>query len=278
MHGGLVADVRQDARAEVVDEDDAAILREPTRSSSFGRLREAHHPEIRLVHAKQDGGALADRTLVVLDPRAVRRADLDEAGSRAREHLGNPEAVADLDELAARDETSRPSASAATARRTAAALLLTTSAASAPVRSRSRGATWSWREPRVPSSRSYSRFEYPPATSWMRSRARAASGARPRFVWTMTPVALRTRRSLGAAVPCRKSRASATRSLGLLARGDPLAGRVDRLARGLEGQLVAVLGLEQRRAARPGGARLRRAVPVKDSLAAFRVMIRRVCR
>ena len=107
-HGGLVADVRQDARAEVVDEDDAAILGEPDEVFELRALREAHDPEIRLVHAKQDGGSVADCTLVVLEPRAVRRADLDEAGSRAREHLGNPEAVADLDELAARDHDVAP--------------------------------------------------------------------------------------------------------------------------------------------------------------------------
>ena len=42
--------------------------------------------------------------LVVGGARAVRGADLDQPGARAGEHLGNPEAVADLDQLAARDE------------------------------------------------------------------------------------------------------------------------------------------------------------------------------
>ncbi len=46
----------------------------------------------------------AERTLVVRHPRAVRRPDLDEPGTRAGEHIGDPEAVADLDQLAARDE------------------------------------------------------------------------------------------------------------------------------------------------------------------------------
>ena len=49
-----------------------------------------------------------DRALVVGDPRAVRRPDLDEPGSRAREHVGNPEAVADLDQLPARDDDLAP--------------------------------------------------------------------------------------------------------------------------------------------------------------------------
>ena len=45
-----------------------------------------------------------DRALVVGSARAVRRPDLDEAGAGAREHVGDAEAVADLDELAARDD------------------------------------------------------------------------------------------------------------------------------------------------------------------------------
>ena len=46
----------------------------------------------------------ADRALVVLRARAVRRPDLDEPRTRAREHVGDAEAVADLDQLAARDD------------------------------------------------------------------------------------------------------------------------------------------------------------------------------
>jgi len=33
-------------------------------------------------------------------------------------------------------------------------------------------------------------LEYAPAVAWTRSSAAAASGARPRFVWRITPVAL----------------------------------------------------------------------------------------
>src|SRR5256885_1925462 len=51
--------------------------------------------------------------------------------------------------------TSRPMATVLSARSTAAALLLVTSAASAPVNSRNRVATWVWREPRSPVSKSY---------------------------------------------------------------------------------------------------------------------------
>ena len=45
-----------------------------------------------------------DRALVVVGARPVRRPHLDEPGARAGEHVGDPEAVADLDQLAARDD------------------------------------------------------------------------------------------------------------------------------------------------------------------------------
>ena len=45
-----------------------------------------------------------DRALVVGSPGPVRRPDLDEPRAGVCEHVGNPEAVADLDQLAARDD------------------------------------------------------------------------------------------------------------------------------------------------------------------------------
>jgi hypothetical protein len=55
------------------------------------------------VYPQEQGRVGADRALVVHDPRAVRRPHLDHPRARAREHIGDPEPVADLDELAARD-------------------------------------------------------------------------------------------------------------------------------------------------------------------------------
>ena len=49
-----------------------------------------------------------DRALVVGGARPVRRADLDEPRAGAREHVGDAEAVADLDQLAARDDDLAP--------------------------------------------------------------------------------------------------------------------------------------------------------------------------
>ena len=56
------------------------------------------------MHSEDRSRRVADRLLVVGEPRAVRRPDLDEPRARAREDVRDPEAVADLDQLAARDD------------------------------------------------------------------------------------------------------------------------------------------------------------------------------
>jgi hypothetical protein len=56
------------------------------------------------VHAQQERGLGPDRRFVVGSTRAVRRPHLDQARARPRQHVRNPEPVADLDQLAARDE------------------------------------------------------------------------------------------------------------------------------------------------------------------------------
>jgi len=58
--------------------------------------------------AQQERGALVRGALVVGCARAIRRADLEELGARAYEHVGDAEAVADLDQLTARDNHLAP--------------------------------------------------------------------------------------------------------------------------------------------------------------------------
>ena len=53
---------------------------------------------------EQEPGLVPERVLVVAQMRAIRRADLDELGTRAAHDLGHPERAADLDELAARHD------------------------------------------------------------------------------------------------------------------------------------------------------------------------------
>jgi hypothetical protein len=103
--------------------------------------------------------------------------------------------------------TDRPRAKAASASITAEALLLTAIASSQPNTSRTSDRTWSWRFPRSPVWRSYSTVEYPAAASAAAARASSESGARPRFVWRRTPVALTARTSVGAKRAARASEA-----------------------------------------------------------------------
>src|SRR5207253_2163352 len=81
-------------------------------------------------------------------------------------------------------------AAAETARKTAAALLLTARAASAPVSSRSSGARCARRLPRSPLSTSTSSSAWLRAVSAIASAAARERTARPRPVWSTTPVAL----------------------------------------------------------------------------------------
>ena len=74
---------------------DADELREPR------LLREADDAEVRLVDAEQERGLRADRALVVRRSRPVRRPDLVQVRARTREHVGDSEAVPDLDQLPA---------------------------------------------------------------------------------------------------------------------------------------------------------------------------------
>ena len=69
-----------------------------------GQLGEADDAEVRLVHAQEQRRRVADRALVVLGPRAVRRPDLHEPRAGPRQHVRNAEAVADLEQLAAGDD------------------------------------------------------------------------------------------------------------------------------------------------------------------------------
>jgi hypothetical protein len=88
--------------------------------------------------------------------------------------------------------TSLPLARLASTSMTAAALLFTTRASSAPKQALVMGRMWSWREPRDPRSRLYSRSEYHWAASAAAWTASLASGALPRLVNTTTPAALIT--------------------------------------------------------------------------------------
>ena len=100
----LVPEVEQRAGAEVVDEGEPVARGDRCELAQLRPLLEPDEPEVRLVHAQQQRGLGPDRGLVVRRARPVRRPDLDQPRSRPGQHVGNAEAVADLDQLAARDD------------------------------------------------------------------------------------------------------------------------------------------------------------------------------
>ena len=80
-------------------------LRASAARSRAGVLaREAHDAVVRGMDLEDRAGALGEGGAVVGDPRAVRRADLDELRAGRGHDVRDPELAADLDQLAARDE------------------------------------------------------------------------------------------------------------------------------------------------------------------------------
>ena len=125
--------VEQRAGPEVVDDDRAMGVGERGDLGRLGRLGEAGHREVGRVDAQDRlRPTVLERRLEVGRPGAVGRPDLDQLRAGPADDVGDPDAAADLDELAARDDDpARPTS--ATASATAAALLFVTSASSAPV-------------------------------------------------------------------------------------------------------------------------------------------------
>ena len=100
----LALELDERARAEIVDERKVVPARNRRELLDPRLLGEADDAEVRLVHAQEQRRLRPDRSLVVGRARPVRRPDLDEPCARAGQHVGDPKAVADLDQLAAGDD------------------------------------------------------------------------------------------------------------------------------------------------------------------------------
>ena len=126
--------VEQRAAAEVVDDDRPVLVGDPRELARVGHLGESALAEVRGMDAQDDACALRERLHEVRGTRPVRRPDLDEPGTGAADDLRDPDAAADLHELAARDDhASAAPGRGPTLSATAAALLLVTIASAAPV-------------------------------------------------------------------------------------------------------------------------------------------------
>src|SRR5262245_60437651 len=104
----LVSHATERARAEVVHYGEVVLACELGKLGKPWSLREADDPEVGLVHPKEHSGLGPDRLLVVGHARSVRRSHLDQTSTRARENVRYPEPVADLDQLAPRDDDLPP--------------------------------------------------------------------------------------------------------------------------------------------------------------------------
>src|SRR5207253_10669743 len=96
--------VEEGTAAKIVNERDVVLAPECRELAPLRTRDETGDLEVARVHAEDRAGPLADRGRVIARVRAVRRAHLDELRSRATEHIGNAEAAADLNELAARHD------------------------------------------------------------------------------------------------------------------------------------------------------------------------------
>ena len=96
-------EVRHASAAQVFVDGDAALAAQRGQVAQLGAGGEARDTEIAGMDAQQQPRALVDGGAVIVQMRAVGRADLAQNRAGARHDIGNAEAVADLDQLAARD-------------------------------------------------------------------------------------------------------------------------------------------------------------------------------
>ena len=92
------------AAAQIFDHRDVQPGAEADEVGERGTLGEPFDPEIRGMHAENQRRPLADRGGVVGEPRLVRGAHFAQDRPGLRHHVGDSEAAADLDQLAARDD------------------------------------------------------------------------------------------------------------------------------------------------------------------------------
>ena len=94
----------QQPAADIDDEGDTRVATGLAQGLDVDGAREALDAEVARMDLEDEPGPLAERGRVVPQVRAIRRADLAQARPGRLEQLGDPEAVADLDHLAARND------------------------------------------------------------------------------------------------------------------------------------------------------------------------------
>ena len=94
----------QRSRAEVVDQRQSPAVRQLSQLSQRHFTGEADDAVIAGMHTHEGRSLSRDGVLVILEVRAIGRADFDEPGLALGHDFRQPERTADLDQLAARDD------------------------------------------------------------------------------------------------------------------------------------------------------------------------------
>ena len=108
VHATWSVVVQQVAAAEVLDDRELETLSQRHQIIETWTLCEPLDAEVRRVHAEDEGRTVADRRRVVGRPSLVRRADLPYQRTRLPHDVRDPEAAADLHQLAARYDRLSP--------------------------------------------------------------------------------------------------------------------------------------------------------------------------
>jgi hypothetical protein len=201
----------QPAASEILGDGDVEPLPERDQLVERRALGEADDAEVRGMDAEDERGAIADRRRVVGRAGAVGRPHLAQDRARLRHHVGDAEAAADLDQLAARDDhlASRRQRRQQQHRRGGVVVDDDGGLGAGEAGDERFGVDV------TPSARAAAEVVLEvgvAAGDFVDARQRGVGQRRaPRLVWTITPVALITRTSDGRIAA--RSRASAPRSI-----------------------------------------------------------------
>ena len=103
-------EVDESATAEVIHVSEPTTPRECGEVLQHRRLRKSVDPKITRMDGQNNGNVIVfvERSLIIREPRAVRRADFNHVSPRTLEHFGDSKSAANFDELAAGHEDSAP--------------------------------------------------------------------------------------------------------------------------------------------------------------------------
>ena len=181
------------AAAQVVGHGDAVGAAERHEVLEGDLALESDDAVVRRVDAQEEAGLRADRALVVGEMRAVRGPDLAQDRARLRHDLRDPVGAADLDQLPAGDDHLLPRGGRREHDEGRGGVVVDGRRGLASRQAPKQRVHVALAGRALPGLAVRGEEEQPLPSRATASRAEGGSGARPRFVWRTTPVALTTR-------------------------------------------------------------------------------------